>query len=176
MKATTKAYAMSSGTVTSFVLFSTYFALVGLKSMSVMEPYSIAFILLGICLPYLISSLTIGSAAKTAVLMVDEVRRQFRTIPGILKGETLPDYATCIDISTRNALKEMVLPGVISIAVPIVVASSLVIGPLELFLLEPCWALHCWGHSSTTRAQLSTTRRSSLKTAAARDRSNTRQQ
>jgi len=121
MKATTKAYAMSSGTVTSFVLFSTYFSIVGLKTINVMEPYSIAFILLGVCLPYLISSLTIGSAAKTAMLMVDEVRRQFRTIPGILKGEAKPDYATCIDISTRNALKEMIAPGVISIAVPIVV-------------------------------------------------------
>jgi len=55
------------------------------------------------------------------MLMVDEVRRQFRTIPGILKGEAMPDYATCIDISTRNALKEMILPGVISIAVPIFV-------------------------------------------------------
>ncbi len=120
MKATTKAYAMSSGTVTSFVLFSTYFSTVGLKTMNVMQPYSIGFLFLGTCLPYLISSLTIGSAAKTAMLMVDEVRRQFRSIPGILRGEAKPDYATCIDISTRNALKEMVLPGVISIAVPIV--------------------------------------------------------
>lgn len=121
MKATTKAYAMSSGTVTSFVLFSTYFSLVGLKSMNVLEPYSIGFLLLGTCLPYLIASLTIGSAAKTALLMVDEVRRQFKTIPGILKGLAKPDYASCIDISTRNALKEMLLPGLISIAVPILV-------------------------------------------------------
>jgi len=101
--------------------------------MKVMEPYSIAFILLGICLPYLISSLTIGSAAKTAMLMVDEVRRQFRTIPSILKGEAKPDYALCIDISTRNALKEMILPGVISIAIPIIV--GLVFGHWALGVL-----------------------------------------
>jgi K(+)-stimulated pyrophosphate-energized sodium pump len=121
MKATTKAYAMSSGTVTSFVLFATYFSIVGLKTIDVQAPYAIAFLLLGTCLPYLISSLTIGSAAKTALLMVDEVRRQFRTMPGILRGESDPDYASCIDISTRNALKEMLLPGFISIVVPILV-------------------------------------------------------
>jgi K(+)-stimulated pyrophosphate-energized sodium pump len=121
MKATTKAYAMSSGTITSFVLFATFFDLVGLKTMDISTPYSLAFLFVGIALPYLIASLVIGSTAKTALLMVDEVRRQFRTIKGLLEGRATPDYAACVDISTRNALREMILPGLVSVTVPIAV-------------------------------------------------------
>jgi K(+)-stimulated pyrophosphate-energized sodium pump len=121
MKAVTKAYAMSSGTVTSFVLFLTFFAIVGLKTIDVSNPFSLAFIFLGISLPYLISSLVIGSTAKSALKMVDEVRRQFKTIKGLMNGKVKPDYAACIDISTKNALREMFLPGIISITVPVFV-------------------------------------------------------
>ena len=121
MKATTKAYAMSSGTITAFVLFATFFNLVGLKSMDVSTPFSVAFLFLGIALPYLIASLVIGSTAKTALLMVDEVRRQFQTIKGLMEGQAKPDYAACVDISTRNALREMILPGLLSVAVPVMV-------------------------------------------------------
>lgn len=122
MKAVTKAYAMSSGTVTSFVLFATFFSMIGLKTLEVSNPYSLAFLFLGISLPYLIASLVIGSTSKTAMKMVDEVRRQFRTIKGIMEGKQKPDYAACVDISTKNALKEMLLPGLISIFVPVIVA------------------------------------------------------
>ncbi len=121
MKATTKAYAMSSGTITAFVLFATFFTTVGLKAIDVSTPFNTAFLFLGIALPYLISSLVIGSTAKTALQMVDEVRRQFRTIKGLLEGKANPDYAACVDIATKNALKEMILPGLASITIPIVV-------------------------------------------------------
>jgi len=121
MKATTKAYAMSSGTVTSFVLFATFFRLVNLDTLAVSSPYSIAFLFLGVALPYLISSLTIGSVAKTAMMMVDEVRHQFSTIKGIMEGLAKPDYVACVDIATQHALHEMILPGVISIFVPVFV-------------------------------------------------------
>ena len=121
MKAATKAYAMSSGTVTAFVLFATFFRLVKLGSMNVTAPFAIVFLFLGIAMPYLIASLTIGSVAKTALQMVDEVRRQFATIPGLLAGTGKPDYAACVDIATRNALREMILPGLISILVPVIV-------------------------------------------------------
>ena len=121
MKATTKAYAMSSGTVTAFVLFATFFKLVGLKAMDVSQPFSIAFLFLGTALPYLIASLVIGSTAKTALLMVDEVRRQFRVFSGLMEGRVKPDYSACVDIATRNALREMILPGLISVAVPVTV-------------------------------------------------------
>ncbi|QUL98265.1 MAG: sodium-translocating pyrophosphatase [Candidatus Fermentithermobacillus carboniphilus] len=123
MKATTKAYAMSSGTVTSFVLFATFFSLVRITTVEISSPLNVAFLFLGIALPYLISSLTIGSTAKTALQMVDEVRRQFNSIPGIMEGKAKPDYAACVDIATRNALREMILPGVVSIAVPVAVGS-----------------------------------------------------
>jgi K(+)-stimulated pyrophosphate-energized sodium pump len=121
MKATTKAYAMSSGTVTAFVLFATFFDIVGLKTMDISSPFSIAFLFLGISLPYLISSLVLGSTAKTAEQMVDEVRRQFASIPGLMEGTARPDYAVCVDIATKNALREMVLPGLLSIVIPIAV-------------------------------------------------------
>ena len=133
MKATTKAYAMSSGTVTSFVLFATFFRMVNLETMSVSTPFAIAFLFLGIALPYLISSLVIGSAAKTAMQMVDEVRRQFATIKGLMEGTAKPDYAACVDIATKNALREMLLPGFISILVPVAVGLSFgakALGPL----------------------------------------------
>jgi K(+)-stimulated pyrophosphate-energized sodium pump len=119
MKATTKAYAMSSGTVTSFVLFATFFHEVSIKSLDVSAPFTVAFLILGVAMPYLIASLVTGSTAKTAMLMVDEVRRQFRAIPGILEGKAKPDYAACVDIATRNALKEMIAPGLVSIAIPV---------------------------------------------------------
>ncbi len=133
MKAATKAYAMSSGTVTAFVLFATFFRLVHLDTMTVTSPYAIAFLFLGIALPYLIGSLTIGAVARTAMQMVDEVRRQFATIPGLLQGTAKPDYAACVDIATRNALREMILPGIISIFVPVVVGilfGGIALGPL----------------------------------------------
>jgi len=120
MKATTKAYAMSSGTVTAFVIFSTFFSKIGWDRIAV-TPYALAFLFLGIALPYLISSLVIGSTARTAQQMVDEVRRQFQQIKGLLEGKAKPDYAACVDIATRHALREMILPGVISVAIPAVI-------------------------------------------------------
>jgi len=119
MKAVTKSYALASGTVTSFMIFATYFAITGIKVLDVSQPFSLAFIFLGICLSFLISSLVIGSTGKTALLMVDEVRRQFKEIKGLFERRAKPDYKKCIDISLRNALKEMVLPSLISILVPI---------------------------------------------------------
>jgi K(+)-stimulated pyrophosphate-energized sodium pump len=133
MKASTKAYAMSSGTVTAFVLFATFFRLVNLETMNVTAPFAIAFLFLGIALPYLIGSLTIGAVARTAQQMVDEVRRQFATIPGLLEGTGKPDYAACVDIATKNALREMILPGIISVFVPVVVGlgfGAAALGPL----------------------------------------------
>jgi K(+)-stimulated pyrophosphate-energized sodium pump len=121
---------MSSGTVTSFVLILTFFAVVGLKTIDVSNPFFLAFIFLGISLPYLISSLVIGSTSKTALKVVDEVRRQFKKYPGILKGTSKPDYNSCIDISTKNALREMFLPGIISIVIPVFV--GIIFGPWAL--------------------------------------------
>jgi K(+)-stimulated pyrophosphate-energized sodium pump len=121
MKAITKAYAMSSGTVTAFVIFATFFSLTKLDLISIGRPYALGFIFIGIALPYMISSLVIQSTARTAEKMVDEIRRQFNANPKIMLGLVKPDYSRCIDISTKNALKEMVLPGVISVFFPILI-------------------------------------------------------
>jgi K(+)-stimulated pyrophosphate-energized sodium pump len=135
MKATTKAYAMASGTVTAFVIFSTFFTEVKLPWIEVSTPYSLAFLFLGIALPYLISSLVIGSTAKTAQQMVDEVRRQFQQIKGLMEGKAKPDYAACVDIATRHALREMILPGVISVAIPALIGLAFGAWALGAFLV-----------------------------------------
>ena len=121
MKATTKAYGMSSGTVTAFVTFATFFSITNIKSINLTDPRGIGFIFLGATLPYLIASLTIGSTAKGAQALVDEVRRQFKEIKGLVQGKALPDYALCVYIATKNALKEMVLPGLISFLTPVLI-------------------------------------------------------
>ncbi len=133
MKAITKAYAMSSGTVTAFVIFATFFSLTKIKLIDISQPYALGFLLIGIALPYLISSLVIQSTARTAEKMVDEIRKQFNEFPNIIKGLMKPDYAKCIDISTKNALKEMILPGTISVFLPILV--GLMFGPVGLSAL-----------------------------------------
>jgi K(+)-stimulated pyrophosphate-energized sodium pump len=121
MKAITKAYAMISGTVTAFVIFLTFYKLAGIDSIDVTTPFNLSFLFIGVSLPFLISSLVIGSTARTAEKMVDEVRGQFEKNPNIIKGLVKPDYSHCIDIATRNALREMILPSAISVLVPIAI-------------------------------------------------------
>ncbi len=121
MKAVTKAYAMSSGTVTAFVIFATFFSETGIQYFKISEPFALGFLFIGISLPYLISSMTIQATARGAMRMVDEIRRQFTANPLIMKGKAKPDYARCVDITTKHALREMILPGAISVFVPILV-------------------------------------------------------
>ncbi len=133
MKAITKSYSMSSGTITAFVIFTTFFALTKNTMTDISNPFTIGFMLIGISLPFLISSLVIKATAKGAFLMVDEVRRQFREIKGLLEGTAKPDYSRCIDITTKNALKQMIFPGLVSVLVPVAVGfafGSKALGPL----------------------------------------------
>ena len=133
MKAATKGYAMASGTVTSFLIFATYFQAANISSISLTTPFAIAAVFLGVVLPLLLSSMTIKATANGAFKMVDEVRRQFREIVGLREGKATPDYAGCIDISTKNALKGMILPGLLAVATPIAV--GFLLGPTELGML-----------------------------------------
>ena len=130
MKAATKGYAMASGTVTSFLIFATYFATANISVISLGSPYPIAALFLGVVLPLPLAALTIRATSDGAFKMVDEVRRQFKEIIGLKEGKVAPDYARCIDIATKNALSKMVLPGLIAIATPIAV--GLLFGPTEL--------------------------------------------
>jgi len=122
-KAYTKAFATASCTVSTVVIFATYGEIVKLYSVSLglLSPVIIVGLLLGAALPFLFSSLAIGATAKTAYQMVDEVRRQFRENPSIIEGESKPDYARCVDIGTKNALKQMVAPGLLAVVSPIIV-------------------------------------------------------
>jgi K(+)-stimulated pyrophosphate-energized sodium pump len=133
MKASTKGYAMASGTVTSFLIFATYFATANISTISLLSPYPIAALFLGVVLPLPLASLTIRATSDGAFKMVDEARRQFKEIIGLKEGKATPDYAKCIDIATKNALGKMVMPGLISIATPIAV--GLLFGPVELGML-----------------------------------------
>lgn len=130
MKAVTKAYAMSSGTVTSFVIFATFFTVTKINYLEISSPHALGFVFIGIALPYLISSMGIQATARGAIKMVDEIRRQFSANKDIFAGLVKPDYSKCIDISTSNALKEMILPGAISILIPILVGYTF--GPASL--------------------------------------------
>jgi K(+)-stimulated pyrophosphate-energized sodium pump len=135
MKAATKAYAMASGTYTSFAIFATYFAAAKIVGIDVTTPYAIAGLFIGVALPFPLASLTISATAKGAFKMVDEVRRQFKEIIGLREGKATPDYAKCIDISTKFALTQMVLPGLLAVAVPIAVGFLFGVVPLGTLLV-----------------------------------------
>ena len=128
-KAYAKAFAIASGTVSTVVLFATYSQVVGLWSMVLNQAFVFG-ILIGAVVPFLFSSFTVGATAKGALEMVNEVRRQFKADPKILEGKSKPDYDKCIDISTKNALRKMVLPTFVTLASPILV--GLVFGATAL--------------------------------------------
>jgi K(+)-stimulated pyrophosphate-energized sodium pump len=128
-KAYAKAFATASGTVSTVVLFATYSQKVGLFSSNLSQAFVIG-ILMGAAFPFVFSSFTVGATGKAAYEMVDEVRRQFKENPGILEHKAKPDYDRCIDISTKNALKKMILPTFLALASPILV--GLILGPYAL--------------------------------------------
>ncbi len=118
-----KGFAIGSAALTALALFATYSQVAGLKSISLLSPLVIAGLFIGAMLPFLFSALTMNSVGKAAFEMIEEVRRQFREDKGIMAGTSKPDYARCVDISTRAALKEMVAPGLLAILAPLLVGS-----------------------------------------------------
>ncbi len=116
-----KGFAIGSAALAALALFAAYTKAVGLDSINLTNSKVVAGLLIGGAIPYLIGALTMGSVGKTAQQMVEEVRRQFREITGLMEGEAKPDYATCVSISTKSAIREMVWPGVIAIASPIII-------------------------------------------------------
>jgi len=120
-----KGFAIGSAGLTALALFVAFrqsLAVGGLTiDMSLESPYVIAGLFVGGMLPFLFGALTMGAVGRAAFAMIGEVRRQFKEIPGIMEGTGKPDYAACVDISTKGALKEMVVPGAIAVAVPILV-------------------------------------------------------
>ncbi|AKL94706.1 K(+)-stimulated pyrophosphate-energized sodium pump [Clostridium aceticum] len=114
-----KGFAIGSAALTALALFATYTAAVELDIINLTSPSVIAGMLIGGMLPFLFSALTMEAVGKAAFEMIEEVRRQFREIPGIMEGKAKPEYATCVDISTAAALREMVVPGVLAVVAPI---------------------------------------------------------
>jgi K(+)-stimulated pyrophosphate-energized sodium pump len=112
------------------VIFATYFETAKITHFEFTSPYALAALFIGVCLPYLFSSFMLGSTATGAFRMADEVRRQFREIRGLREGKAVPDYAKCVDIAATVALREMVTPGVMAFAIPVLV--GLLLGPEEL--------------------------------------------
>ena len=128
-KAYAKAFATASGTVSTVVLFATYAQEMKLFSSFLSQAFVIG-VLMGATMPFAFSSLTMGATGKAAFEMVDEVRRQFKENPSILEKKALPDYEKCVDISTKNALRKMILPTFLTLASPILV--GVILGPHAL--------------------------------------------
>lgn len=116
-----KGFAIGSAALTALALFATYTEAVGLSAINISNPTAMAGVLIGAMLPFLFSAMTMEAVGKAAFQMIEEVRRQFKQMPGIMKGTTKPDYASCVDISTAAALKEMMLPGLLAVAAPIAI-------------------------------------------------------
>ena len=116
-----KGFAIGSAALTALALFVSYAQAVKLDSISILDYKVIIGIFIGGMLTFLFSAFTMESVSKAAYKMIEEVRRQFREKPGIMKGEEKPDYKSCVGISTTAALHEMLLPGVMAVAAPLVV-------------------------------------------------------
>lgn len=116
-----KGFAIGSAALTALALFFTFAQKVNLATIDIMNYKVVIGLLVGGMLPFLFSSLTMDSVSKAAQSMIEEVRRQFKTIPGILEGKGKPDYKNCVAISTHAALKQMILPGVLAIVSPIII-------------------------------------------------------
>ena len=135
-----KGFAIASAALTALALFAAYVEFTGIDGINIFKANVLAALFVGGMVPVVFSALAMNSVGKAAMEMVQEVRRQFKEIPGIMDGTGTPDYGKCVDISTQAALKEMMLPGAMTIAFP------LVIGLLPLLLgKEAAWAAETLG-------------------------------
>ena len=135
-----KGFAIASAALTALALFAAYVEFTGIEGINIFKANVLAALFIGGMVPVVFSALAMNSVGKAAMEMVQEVRRQFKEIPGILEGSGTPEYGKCVDISTQAALKEMMLPGAMTILFP------LVIGLLPLMLgAEAAWAAETLG-------------------------------
>jgi K(+)-stimulated pyrophosphate-energized sodium pump len=125
-----KGFAIGSAALTALALFASYQQIAGVATIDVSKPNVMAGLLIGAMLPYLFSSFAMKAVGKAAFEMIEEVRRQFREIPGLLQGTGRADYARCVDISTAAALKQMIVPSMLGILTP--VFFGLVLGDKEM--------------------------------------------
>ena len=119
--ATGKGFAIASAALTSLALFAAYVTFTGIDGINIFKAPVLAMLFVGGMIPVVFSALAMNAVGKAAMEMVQEVRRQFRDIPGIMEGTGTPEYDKCVDISTKASLKQMLLPGILTIGFPIVI-------------------------------------------------------
>ena len=121
--ATGKGFAIASAALTSLALFAAYVTFTGIEGINIFKAPVLAMLFIGGMVPVVFSALAMNAVGKAAMEMVYEVRRQFKEIPGIMKGKAKPEYDKCVDISTKASLREMMLPGILAIGTPIIITA-----------------------------------------------------
>ncbi|MEQ6119523.1 sodium-translocating pyrophosphatase [Reichenbachiella sp. MALMAid0571] len=139
-----KGFAIASAALTALALFAAYVTFTGIDGINIFKADVLAMLFVGGMIPVVFSALAMQSVGKAAMEMVQEVRRQFREIPGIMEGTGTPEYAKCVDISTKAALKEMLLPGLITIITPIVIGLVFGAEPLGGYMAGVCVSGVMW--------------------------------
>lgn len=119
--ATGKGFAIASAALTALALFAAFVGISGIDAINIYKAPVLSALLVGAMIPFIFSSLAIAAVGRAAMAMVEEVRRQFREIPGIMEYKAKPEYEKCVDISTKASLREMVLPGAIALITPLIV-------------------------------------------------------
>jgi K(+)-stimulated pyrophosphate-energized sodium pump len=123
--ATGKGFAIASAALTSLALFAAFMGISGIDVIDISNARVLAGLFVGAMIPFIFSSLAIAAVGRAAMAMVEEVRRQFREIPGIMEGTGTPEYGRCVAISTQAAIREMILPGAIALIVPVIVGFTM---------------------------------------------------
>ncbi|CAM1358188.1 sodium-translocating pyrophosphatase [Tenacibaculum xiamenense] len=139
-----KGFAIASAALTALALFAAYVTFTGIDGINIFKADVLAALFIGGMIPVIFSALAMQSVGKAAMEMVHEVRRQFREIPGIMEGTGTPEYAKCVDISTKAALKEMLLPGLITIITPIIIGLVFGAEPLGGYMAGVCVSGVMW--------------------------------
>lgn len=116
-----KGFAIGSAALTALALFAAFRTQVGLDVIDISDPVVMAGLFIGGMMPFLFSSFAMNAVGRAAQAMIEEVRRQFKSIPGLMEGKAVAEYAKCVDISTTAAIREMVLPGLLAVLVPVMV-------------------------------------------------------
>ena len=129
-----KGFAIASAALTALALFAAYVTMTGIDGINIFKADVLATLFVGAMVPVVFSALAMNSVGKAAMEMVKEVRRQFKEIPGIMEGKGTPEYGKCVEISTQAALKEMMLPGAITIISPLVIGFTLGAEPLGSYM------------------------------------------
>ncbi len=129
-----KGFAIGSAALTALALFSAYAMTTNLQMIDILKPSVVAGMFIGGVVPFVFSAATMSAVSKAAFQVVEEVRRQFREIKGLMEGTVEPDSDRCVDITTRSALREMILPGIMAVIVPVIVGSILGMPALGGFL------------------------------------------